>query len=99
MCPQQACRKRQEVVTMLLFYQVATRLSLTTCYQVIELQDDIQVVGTICNKSVEFNNILATSWKPTVQTLPVDRLLEQQCYKSAAGLLRVYLKIKPRHCL
>ena len=25
---------------MLLFYQVATRLSLKTCYQVVELQDD-----------------------------------------------------------
>jgi hypothetical protein len=33
----QAC---QQVVTMLLFYQVATRLSLTTRYQVVELQDD-----------------------------------------------------------
>jgi hypothetical protein len=34
----QAC---QQVVTMLLFYQVATRLSLTTCYEVVELQGDI----------------------------------------------------------
>jgi hypothetical protein len=35
----QAC---QQVVIMLLFYQVATRLSLmTTCWQTIELQDDI----------------------------------------------------------
>jgi hypothetical protein len=25
---------------MLLFYQVATRLSLTTCWQIVELQDD-----------------------------------------------------------
>jgi hypothetical protein len=30
----------QQVVTMLLFYQVATRLSLTTCRQIVELQDD-----------------------------------------------------------
>ena len=33
---------------MMLFYQVATRLSLTTCEV---------VVGTTCNKSVEFNNL------------------------------------------
>jgi hypothetical protein len=39
---QQAC---QQVVTMLIFYQVATRLSLTTCWQIVELQDD--------NKSLE----------------------------------------------
>jgi hypothetical protein len=41
MCSQQACSKLvNKVVTMLLFYQVATRLSLTTCWQIVELQDD-----------------------------------------------------------
>jgi hypothetical protein len=30
----------QQVVTMLLFYQVATRLSFTTFSQIVELQDD-----------------------------------------------------------
>jgi hypothetical protein len=41
MCSQQACSKLvNKVVTMLLFYQVATKLSLTTCWQVVEKQDD-----------------------------------------------------------
>jgi hypothetical protein len=35
---QQACQ--QQVVTIRLFHQVATRLSLTTCWQIVELQDD-----------------------------------------------------------
>jgi hypothetical protein len=76
---------------MLLFYQVATRLSLTTCWQ---------VVGTTCNESVELNNLIAsyqqtvhnllTSWEQAVRTHPVDKLLEQHCYKSAAaGLLQL----------
>jgi hypothetical protein len=30
----------QQVVTMLLFYRVAIRLSLTTCREIVELQDD-----------------------------------------------------------
>ena len=44
--------------TTLLFYQVATRLSLATCWQIVELQDD-------------------------------NKLLEQHCYMSAAGLLKL----------
>jgi hypothetical protein len=52
---QQACS-----ITMLLFYQVATRLSLTTCYQIVELQDDNKLVGTTCNKAVELNNLVAS---------------------------------------
>jgi hypothetical protein len=51
---------------MLLFYQVATRLSLTTCRQIVESQDDNklleQVVGTTCNKSIELN-ILVAIWQ------------------------------------
>jgi hypothetical protein len=37
---------------MLLFYQVATILSLTICGQLVELQDN--------NKSVELNNVVAS---------------------------------------
>ena len=36
---------------MLLFYQVATRLSLTTCQQVVELQDDNKLLKQHCYKS------------------------------------------------
>jgi hypothetical protein len=46
MCSQQACSKLVlQVVTMLLFYQVATRLSLTTCWQIANMSC-WQVVGT-----------------------------------------------------
>jgi hypothetical protein len=38
----------------------ATRLSLTTCWQTVELQDDIASVGTTCDKSVELNNLVAS---------------------------------------
>jgi hypothetical protein len=54
------------------------------------LQDD--------NKSVELNNLVAssqkavdnlsTSWEQAVRTHPVDKLLEQHCYKSDVGLLQ-----------
>jgi hypothetical protein len=57
------------------------------------------VVGTTCNKSVELNNLVAscqqvienlsTSWEQAVRTHPVDKLLEQHCYKSAAGWLQL----------
>jgi cytochrome oxidase assembly protein ShyY1 len=33
-------RTNFKVVTMLSFYQVAITLSLTTCWQIVELQDD-----------------------------------------------------------
>jgi hypothetical protein len=42
--------------------------------------------------SVELNNLaasLSTSWEQAVQTHPVDKLLEQHCYKSAAALLQL----------
>jgi AraC-like DNA-binding protein len=85
---------------MLLFYQVATRLSLTTCWQIVELQDDNKLLEQkTCNKSVELNNLvtscqqavdnLSTSWEQAVRTHPDDKLLEQHCYKSAAGLLQL----------
>jgi hypothetical protein len=50
-------------------------------------------------KSVELNNLVAgcqqavdnlsTSWEQAVRTHPVDKLLEQHCYKPAAGLLQL----------
>jgi hypothetical protein len=49
--------------------------------------------------SVELNNFVAsyqqavdklsTSWEQAVRTHPVDKLTEQHCYKSAAGLLQL----------
>jgi hypothetical protein len=60
--------------------------------------DKINVVERTCDKSVEFNNLaaschqavdnLSTSWGQAVRTHPVDKLLEQHCYKSAVGLLQ-----------
>ena len=57
------------------------------------------VVGTTCNTSVQLNNLVAsceqvvdnlsTSWEQAVRTHVVDKLLEQHCYKSAAGLLQL----------
>jgi hypothetical protein len=54
---------------------------------------------TTCNKSVELNNLVAscqqavdnlsTSREQAVRTHIVDKLLEQHCYKSAAGLLQL----------
>jgi hypothetical protein len=32
---------------------------------------------------------MSTSWEQAVQTHPDDKLLEQHCYKSAAGLLQL----------
>jgi hypothetical protein len=61
---------------MLLFYQVATRLSLTTCWQIAELQDDNKLLEQLVTKSVELNNLVAscqqavdnlTSWEQAVQ--------------------------------
>jgi hypothetical protein len=93
----QAC---QQVVTMLLFYQVATSLSLTTCRQIVELQDDSklleQLVTSLLNSTTthvascqQAVNNLSTSLEQAVRTHPVDKLLEQHCYKSAAGLLQL----------
>jgi hypothetical protein len=61
----------QQVVTMLLFYQVVTRLSLTTCWKIVQLQNDnkllVQLVTSLelCSlslnyKSVELNNLVAS---------------------------------------
>jgi hypothetical protein len=98
----QAC---QQVVAMLLFYQVATRLSLTTCWQIVELQDDDKLLEQLVTSLLSSITLwqvvngcklsrsrwqlvekLATS---LLRTRPVDKLLEQHCYKSAAGLLQL----------
>jgi hypothetical protein len=62
---------------------------------------DIKTEKKTCNKSVELNNLvesrqqavdnLSTSWEQAVWTCthPVDKLLEQHCYKSAVGLLQL----------
>jgi hypothetical protein len=75
---------------MLLFYQVAARLSLTTCWQIVELQDNNKLLEQLVrNKSVELSNLVAScqqaadnlwiSWEQAVRTHPVDKLLEQHC--------------------
>jgi hypothetical protein len=85
---------------MLLFYQVATSLSLTTCRQIVKLQDDSklleQLVTSLLNSTTthvascqQAVNNLSTSLEQAVRTHPVDKLLEQHCYKSAAGLLQL----------
>ena len=70
------------------------------CRQIVELQDDNklleQLVTTLlssttlivvsCQQAVDN---LSTSWEQAVRTHPVDKLLEQHCYKSAAGLLQL----------
>ena len=93
---------------MLLFYQVATSLSLTTCWQIVALQDDNKLLelGTTCNKSVELNNLVAsfqqavdnlsTSWEQAMQTHPVvgTALLQVCCrFVATCGFLRVAVSI------
>ena len=50
-----------------------------------------RVVGITCTKSVDLNNLVAkdksTSWEQAMRTHPVDKLLGQHCFKSAADLL------------
>jgi hypothetical protein len=72
-------------------------LSLTTCWQIVELQGDYKLLEQQvcwaqqhCRASCQhaFDN-LSTSWEQAVRMHPVDKLLEQHCYKSAAGLLQL----------
>jgi hypothetical protein len=51
----------QQVVTMLLFYQVATRLSLTTCWQIDELQGDNKLLEQLVTSLKAVNNKQWTS--------------------------------------
>jgi hypothetical protein len=87
---------------MLLFYQVATRLSLITCWRIVELQDDNkllkQLVTGLLSSTTLYN--LSTSWEQALRTHSVDKLSGQHCYKSAAEcrvvttctFLRVYCR-------
>ena len=75
---------------MLLFCQVVPSLLLTTCWQ---------VVGTTCNKAVEFIKLVAsllqacsnlsTSWEQAVRINLATSLFQQACNKPAAGWLQV----------
>ena len=66
--------------------------------QVIELQDDNKLLEQLVTCLLKLNNLvtsfqqavdnLSTSWEQAMQTHLVDKLLEQHCYKSAAGLLQ-----------
>jgi hypothetical protein len=90
---------------MLLCYQVAPRLSLTTCWQIVESQDDNKLLEQLVNKSVELNNLLAscqqavdnklgTSSANTSCWQVVGTALLQFCYRfvTTCAFLRVYLK-------
>jgi hypothetical protein len=57
---QQAC---QQVVTMLLFYQVATSLSLTTCWQIVELQDDNKLLEQVCWTQQPCSKLSTSRWQ------------------------------------
>jgi hypothetical protein len=70
-------------------YKAVTHNLMTSCW----IAGRWQVVQTTCNKSVELNNLVAscqqaaenlsTSWEQALRRRPVDKLLEQHCYKSA----------------
>ena len=63
------------------------------------MSEKLDKLNGILQKSAELNNLVAscqqavdnlsTSWEQAVRTHPVDKLLEQHCYKSAAGLLQL----------
>jgi hypothetical protein len=65
---------------MLLFYQVATRLSLTTCSQIVELQDDNKLLEQLVTSLLSST----TLYQVVKSTHPVDKLLatslQQVCY-------------------
>ena len=69
----------------------ATRLSLTTYCQVVELQENNKLLEQLVLTRL-FNqqpcSKLPTSWEQAVPH-PVEKLLEQHFYKSAAGLLQL----------
>jgi hypothetical protein len=47
----------QQVVTMLLFYQLATSLSLTTCYQVAEFQHGNRLLKQLITSLLSSTNL------------------------------------------
>jgi hypothetical protein len=56
--------KNHRVVTMLLFYQVATRLSLTTCWQIVELQDDNKLLEQLVTSVLSSTTLQQVVNKP-----------------------------------
>ena len=53
-----------------------------------------KLLEQLVTRSVELSNLVAvdnlsTSWEQAVRTHPVDKLLENHCYRSAAGLLQL----------
>jgi hypothetical protein len=76
----------QQVVIMLLCYQVATRLSLTTCCQIVESQDDNKLLEQLVNKSVELNNLLA-SYQQQAGNKQCEHILLASCWNSIATIL------------
>jgi hypothetical protein len=65
--------------------------------QLVELQDDNKLELLVtnllsltlvesCQQAVDN---LSTSWEQAIRTYPVDKLLEQHCYKSVTGLLQL----------
>jgi hypothetical protein len=97
MCSQQACGKLcQQVVTMLLFYQVATRLSLATCWQIVESQerqDDNKLLEQLVTSLLSTTTLfVSTSWERFKQCeliLLTSCWNSIHCYQSAAGLLQL----------
>jgi hypothetical protein len=88
---QQACSKLVNTLKQCYFIKL-----LQDCYsQLVELQDDNQLLeqlvtsllsSTTCQGPVDN---FSTNWEQAVRTHPVDKSLEQHCYKSAAGLLQL----------
>jgi hypothetical protein len=86
MCSQQACSKLacQQVVTCCYFIKL-----LQGCHsQLVDKLLNCRMI-TSCWNNLSNKYNLSTSWEQAVRTHPVDKLLEQHCYKSAAGLLQL----------
>ena len=82
---QQAC---QQIATMLLFYQVATRLSLTTCWQIVELQDNTVSLLSSTTLQQVVNKPLTTCQQ--AGNKQCEHILLTSCWNSiATSLLQV----------
>ena len=62
----------------------------TTCGEIFELQDDNKLLEQLATSLLSSTTLwqVANKLLTTCQH-PVDKLLEQHCYKSAAGLLQL----------
>jgi hypothetical protein len=80
---------------MLLFYQVATRLSLTTCWQIVELQDDsklLEQLVTSLSSSTTFRQVVNKPLTTCQQAgnKQCEHILLTSCWNSiATSLLQV----------